>query len=185
MQPTQRSTSIALGAILIVVVGALVWKSARSNVEQTVLARMDAGATASALAAPDVRQPSLEESLLTALSEDAGNAGNAQPGLPTGAPKNVRFGVILVQYRGAQGAAPGARSKEEAWGLARSIAEAAKLDFKAAVSRGDPGSIEDAGRMPRGVLEPSAEYALFSLSAGAVSDPVDTPRGFWIARRIE
>jgi parvulin-like peptidyl-prolyl isomerase len=45
--------------------------------------------------------------------------------------------------------------------------------------------MEDAGRIPRGVLEPAAEYALFTLSPGAVSDPVETPRGFWIVKRIE
>jgi hypothetical protein len=26
---------------------------------------------------------------------------------------------------------------------------------------------------------------LFSLATGAVSDPVETPRGFWIMQRIE
>jgi parvulin-like peptidyl-prolyl isomerase len=97
----------------------------------------------------------------------------------------VRFGVILLQYRGAQGAPSTSRSKEDALALARSIAEAAHVDFRAQVSKGDPGSMEDAGRMPRGVLEPATEFALFTLAAGGVSDPVDTPRGFWIVKRLE
>src|SRR6185503_573602 len=72
--------------------------------------------------------------------------------LPSGSPKMVRFGVILVHYRWAQAAPPTARSKDEALALARTLAEAARVDFKAQVSKGDPGSMDDAGRIPRGVL---------------------------------
>jgi hypothetical protein len=115
------------------------------------------------------------------------SASSVEPAalLPSGSPKMVRFGVILIQYRGAQQAPPTSRSKDEAFALARSIAEAARTDFKAQVSKGDPGSMEDAGRIPRGVLEPASEYALFTLSAGGVSDPIDTPKGYWIVKRIE
>ena len=119
---------------------------------------------------------------------DAGGTlitGEAAPGLPPDAPKSVVFGVILVQYRGAQGAPPATRPRDEALKLAQEIAVAAKEDFKAAVSRGDKGSLENAGRLPRGVLEPAPEYVLFSLPKGGVSDPVDTPRGYWIVHRIE
>ena len=45
--------------------------------------------------------------------------------------------------------------------------------------------MENAGRMPRGMLEPAPEFVLFSLPKDGVSDPVDTPRGYWIVRRIE
>src|SRR5262249_19802517 len=100
-------------------------------------------------------------------------------------PKSVVFGAILVQYRGAQGAPPTARSHVEALALAKEIAVLAKQDFKAAVAKGDRGSMENAGRMPRNVLEPAPEYVLFSLPKGGVSDPVDPPRGFWIVQRIE
>ncbi|WP_437590784.1 peptidyl-prolyl cis-trans isomerase [Sorangium sp. So ce1000] len=112
-------------------------------------------------------------------------SGEAPPALPGEAPKKVRFGVVLVQYRGAQGAALTARPKDAALALARELAEVAKTDFKAAVDKGDKGSTDDLGYIPRGVLEPAPEYELFSLPKGGVSGPVDTPRGFWIARRIE
>jgi parvulin-like peptidyl-prolyl isomerase len=60
----------------------------------------------------------------------------------------------------------------------------AKLDFAAAVTKGDRGSTTDAGHVPLGVLEPAAEYLLFTLPKGEVlSEPVDTPRGYWILRR--
>jgi parvulin-like peptidyl-prolyl isomerase len=78
------------------------------------------------------------------------------------------------------------RSKEAALELAKQLAELGKTDFKSAVGKGDkPGSMENAGRIPRGVLEPAPEYVLFSLAKGGVSEPVDTPRGYWIVQRVE
>jgi hypothetical protein len=121
-------------------------------------------------------------------ASDAGTTlldGSPVPGLAAKAPKSVVFGVILVQYKGAQGAPPNARSHEAALELAKQLAEEAKKDFKATVSKGDKGSQENAGRMPRGMIEPAPEYVLFSLPKDGVSDPVDTPRGFWIVHRIE
>jgi hypothetical protein len=112
-------------------------------------------------------------------------SGDAPPALAGDAPKSVIFGVILVQYRGTQLTPTSARSREEALTLAKQLAQEAKTDFKAAVAKGDKGSMENAGRLPRGVLEPAPEYVLFSLPKGGVSDPVDTPRGFWIVQRIE
>jgi parvulin-like peptidyl-prolyl isomerase len=175
---------------LVLVVGALVWRSSVSNLRKTVAARVDGG-TGGALPSLDGRDAGdgwLDEPpLMALLAQDSGTGleGDAGGALPSTAPKTVRFGVILVQYRGAQGASPTARSKGEALALARSIADAAKLDFKASVSKGDPGSTDDAGRMPRGVLEPTAEYVLFTLDRGGVSDPIDTPRGLWIVKRNE
>ena len=111
--------------------------------------------------------------------------GAAPPSLAGDAPKSVVFGVILVQYKGAQGAPASARSRDDALEHARQIAADAKTDFKAAVAKGDSGSMENAGRMPRGMLEPAPEFVLFSLPKDGVSDPVETPRGFWIVHRIE
>jgi hypothetical protein len=111
--------------------------------------------------------------------------GTPAPQLDTKAPKSVVFGVILVTYKGAQGAAPTARSREEALKLAKELAEEAKKDWKATVSKGDKGSAESHGRIHRGFLEPAPEYVLFSLPKDGVSDPVDTPRGYWIIHRIE
>src|SRR5262245_59970079 len=45
--------------------------------------------------------------------------GAAPPARAGGAPKSVAFGVILVEYKGAQGASAGARSKEAALELAK------------------------------------------------------------------
>ena len=101
------------------------------------------------------------------------------------APRQVRFGVVLVQYAGAQGAPANARPKAAALELATKLAEEAKKDFHEAVRHGDSGSIDDAGRIPRGVLEPGVEYALFSLSPGQTSEPVETPRGYYVMRRAE
>lgn len=149
-----------------------------------------AAATTGAVADPDGGAPASEDAGEPdpATPTDAGTTladGEAPPPLAGEAPKSVTFGVILVTYKGAQAAPPTARSKDEAAVLAKQLAEEAKADFKATVQKGDKGSTENAGRMPRGMLEPAPEFMLFSLAKGAVSDPVDTPRGFWIMQRIE
>jgi hypothetical protein len=150
-------------------------------------AAVDAGEPTDADAPDDPSAVPPGEPSLTATSDAGGTllSGEAPPALGPEAPKSVVFGVILIQYKGAQGAPTKARSREDALALAKQLAVEAKEDFKAAVAKGDKGSMENAGRMPRGMLEPAPEYVLFSLAKDGVSDPVDTPRGFWIARRIE
>lgn len=106
-------------------------------------------------------------------------------GMPSGAPRAIRIGVVLVQHQGAEGASSASRSKKDALELATRLAEGAKSDFKKAVKEGDTGSSEDIGRMPRGVLDPRTEIAVFSLAAGDVSEVLETPRGYWIVKRIE
>ncbi len=113
--------------------------------------------------------------------------GGAVPELPRGTPKSVRFGVILFRYRGAQGAKKDERPKERAREMAEKALEMAKEDFEEAAKRGDtPGSSANNGRMPRGILEPALEYALFTLDKGEIyGEPIDTPRGYWVLRRVK
>ena len=112
--------------------------------------------------------------------------GRKAPPVPDSAPQEVTFGVIVFTYQGAQFAPPGARTKEQAKQKALAAAVEAKHDFSAAVAKGDHGSTSNAGRMPRGMLEAAAEYVLFSLAKGEVAaEPVDTPRGYWVMRRID
>jgi hypothetical protein len=111
--------------------------------------------------------------------------GSPVPSLSEGAPRSVEFGVVLINYAGAESAPKNARPKADALDLAKKLAVDAKTDFKGAVQRGDNGSADNLGTMQRGVLEPAPEFVLFSLPVGGVSDVVDTPRGFWIVRRIE
>ena len=189
-----RWVTVVVGAVLVALIGVLVWKSGRGPSNATASAAASAqleGRNAPTLDAGGV--PDLASALklggdgglASAAERDEGKDDDSPSLLPTGSPKTVRFGVILVQYRGAELAPPTARPKQEAAAMARTLAEAASTDFKAQVQKGDPGSMEDAGRIPRGVLEPAVEYALFMLSRGGVSEPIDTPRGFWIVRRIE
>jgi parvulin-like peptidyl-prolyl isomerase len=129
----------------------------------------------------------LELDLADLQDTDAGAAmpdGTRVPELDD-APSSVQFGVVLIEHAGAQGAKTGARSREEADELANELAELAKNDFAAAVKKGDEGSTENAGRMFRGILEPHPDYVLFSLGEGEVSEPVETPRGLWIVKRID
>lgn len=105
--------------------------------------------------------------------------------MPSGAPRTVKLGVVLVQWAGAEGAPSSARSKADALKHAQGLAEKAKTDFKATVKEGDSGSAEDIGRIPRGVLDRATEVTVFSMTAGDVSEPLETPRGYWIVKRIE
>jgi hypothetical protein len=112
--------------------------------------------------------------------------GTAVAPLGRGAPRHVRFGVVLVTYEGAEGAPDkGARRKSDALALATRLADEAKGDFRATVQRGDVGSSEDVGEVARGVLEPAPEAVLFALPVGGASGVIDTPRGFWIVKRLE
>jgi hypothetical protein len=137
----------------------------------------------------DAGEPPAEGESAEGIRVDAGGALllNGQPAPPVAAeaPKSVVFGAILVTYRGAQGAPANARTREAALELAQNLFADAKTDFKATVAKGDKGSTENLGRMPRGVLEPAPEYVLFSLGKGEVGGPIDTPRGYWIVQRIE
>jgi hypothetical protein len=115
--------------------------------------------------------------------------GSPVPSLPSGTPRQIRFGVVLVSYAGAQpsagGGRPSSRSREEAKALATRLLGAAEEDFHGAVQQGDSGSSDDVGRVRLGILEPAPEYVLFTLPVAGVAGPVDTPRGYWIVKRLE
>jgi hypothetical protein len=154
--------------------------------------------------APPAAESAVHKSVEPAPAQDSSETGETTPApelepvtggdaeepsaskLPPGAPKAVRFGVILLTYRGAQSAKADARSKQDAQVLAAKLAVEAQEDFEKAVKKGDKGSVLNAGRIPRGVLEPSIEQVLFTLEKGKVHEqPLDTPRGFWIVKRTE
>ncbi len=115
--------------------------------------------------------------------------GMPVPPLPVNAPRSVRFGVTLVSFAGTQpsagGGRPSKRTKPEARALADGLVQTAREDFHAAVQQGDVGSSDDVGRVKIGILEPAPEYILFTLPVGNVGGPVETPRGYWIVKRLE
>jgi hypothetical protein len=115
--------------------------------------------------------------------------GRPVPPLPPAVPRQVRFGVVLVSYAGAQPSAltgrAASRSKQDARALADKLLATAQQDFHAAVQQGDSGSSDDIGRVKLGILEPAPEYVLFTLPLDGVAGPVDTPRGYWVVKRLE
>jgi PPIC-type PPIASE domain len=112
--------------------------------------------------------------------------GSPVPALPADAPKRVRLGVALFRFAGAEGSTPRDRSREAAESAAAEALKSAQEGFRRAIAKGDPGSNEDIGWIPRGVLEKRVEHAVFSLKAGELGGgPVETPRGFWVVRRIK
>lgn len=189
----QRWLTIVLGAAAVVLAIALAWQGMsrwRPRAPESRAADADGGAAF--VVSPFESDASVEPvAPRTDRSPRDGGAGFAMldgtpvPLLGQGAPRSVRFGVVLVSYTGAEDAPRGARPKREAFEIAERLAAQAKSDFHAAVRRGDDGSADDVGTMQRGVIEPAPEYVLFSLPVGGTSDPVDTPRGYWIVKRIE
>jgi hypothetical protein len=115
--------------------------------------------------------------------------GSPVPPLPNAVPRQIRFGVVLVSYAGAQpspgGGRVASRSKADAKILAGRLLSTAQQDFHAAVQQGDVGSADDIGQVKLGILEPAPEYVLFTSPVNGVGGPIDTPRGYWIVKRLE
>jgi hypothetical protein len=196
----QRGFAALFAALFVLSVSALIAGARRPTSDGSATASSVAGpssagaastttaGSSSAGASSAAREGAPPAGSAEADESDAGNLlpnGQVAPPLAADAPKTVVFGVIVVTFEGAQGAPATARSRPEAEKLAKELATLAKTDFKAALAKGDKESLENAGRMPRGMLEAAPEYVLFSLPKGEVSEPVETPRGFWILRRIE
>lgn len=187
----QRSKTIALGLLVVVVIAIAVVVS-RASKPKTPSPLASASAPPSASVALVAPAPSASAAALDPIEPFEGESagfdilpdGKKAPPLPDSAPQSVSFGVVVFSYAGAELAAPTARTKEQAREKAEAVIADAKTDFAKAVARGDRGSTASAGRVPRGVLEPAAEYVLFTLPKGEVSPaPVDTPRGYWVLRR--
>jgi hypothetical protein len=153
-------------------------------------ALQDAGGASEEAAAPLFMDlPAAEQSRVDGGPGSLLPDGSGVPPLPLSTARVVRFGVVLVSYAGAQpspaGGRPASRSRAEAQGLANKLAVTARDDFHAAVQQGDSGSADDLGTVKLGLLEPAPEYVLFTLPVGGVGGPVDTPRGYWIVKRLE
>lgn len=193
----QRTTSVTVGLLFVAAIGAVAVYGLRPKrtPEPTPTAKPSAAASSSASAAPSSSgavpplagegEARATDGVVTEGFETFPDGGKV-PELPASAPARVGFGAAIFTYQGSQGAARDARSKEDARKRAAETIELAQKDFAAAVAKGDQGSTTDAGRVPRGVLEPPIEYYLFSLEKGKVHpEPIDTPRGYWVLRRNE
>jgi hypothetical protein len=190
----QRKTTIFVGLGFVVVVALLASLSRSRGGDAKPGSSAASGAHAPASSpVPSVStlpealpEPSQNPDLITTPGFDILPDGSKAPPLPEGAPQSVRFGVILIRYKGAQSSHDQTRTKDQAKQRAESLIAEAKKDFAAAAAKGDRGSTADAGRIERGILEAAPEYVLFTLGKGAVSEqPVDTPVGYWVVRRIE
>jgi hypothetical protein len=183
---TERWASILVGLAVVFVVS---WMTLEAS---HPAARRDRGADAGAAAARAIAMPDAGAAPTAEREEPDGglqlpiiSLGDAAMLMPSGAPRQVKIGVVLVAFQGAEGAAPNARNKRDALTLAEQLGQEARLDFHHAVTAGDSGSSDDIGRLPRGVLDPRTEIAVFALAPGEVSDVLETPRGYWIVKRIE
>src|SRR5262245_10859855 len=115
----QRMTAVVVGALLLLMIGELVLKGGRRSFVTDAPAA-DAGAHDGHMASLASEGGILDDPLFAFdLDQDGGlraapaSSSITEPAalLPSGSPKMVRFGVILIQYRGAQGAPASSRSK--------------------------------------------------------------------------
>jgi hypothetical protein len=188
----QRWASILAGAAVLFVVS---WMTLEATSPSRAIKKdLDAAAPTSSASVTAASRPTDSGAdepdaglSLTSLGTGLGTSfgfGDASV-MPSGAPRHVKIGVVLLTFAGAEGAPPTARSKREALAMAERLGQDARSDFHHAVTGGDPGSADDIGRLPRGVLDPRTEVAVFALSTGEVSDVLETPRGYWIVKRNE
>ncbi|MBX3230916.1 MAG: peptidylprolyl isomerase [Labilithrix sp.] len=182
----QKWASVLAALAAIGVAGMLTYESMDAKPAAAVL---DAGAAPTSSAEPDA---GTGPTIVTSTTElDAGLAlalpllGDGGLTLPVGAPRAVKMGVVLVTFAGAEGAPNNARPKAQAKELADGLLPMAQADFHGAVGKGDSGSADDIGRIPRGVLDPAVEAVVFSLAANGVSDVIETPKGYWIVKRLD
>ena len=198
--PVTKWSSIAVAVATVALAGYLTVESTNAKPRPPIAAN-DAGADASSTSAGATSGVTTDAS--TAMNDfDASgaviadlDAGLGTPSalalsldaspLPTGGPRTVKVGIVLVSWQGAENAGTNTRPKADAATKAQELAALAKTDFRRAVTQGDPGSAEDIGRIPRGTLDPRTESVLFMLPSGEVSDPIETPRGFWIVKRLD
>ncbi|HKY40939.1 MAG TPA: peptidylprolyl isomerase [Polyangiaceae bacterium] len=193
----QRTTSVTVGLLFIAALGAVAvygLRPKRTPDEHAPAPKTSASARQAPSAAPshsaapeatDIDSRPGRDGVVTEGFEAFPDGGKV-PELPASAPARVGFGAVIFTYQGSQGAPRDARSKDDARRKAAETLELAQKDFAAAVAKGDHGSTTDAGRVPRGVLEPPIEYHLFTLDKGKVHpEPIDTPRGYWVLRRNE
>ncbi|MGZ3418021.1 MAG: peptidylprolyl isomerase [Polyangiales bacterium] len=197
-----RHVSILVGLAMLVMLGLVILRPRRARTEAppsppavapTGPSPADQLASAMAeLQALPAAEP-LPLSKIHEALEGAGNSdkgyklpdGKAPPPLPADAPRIVRIGVVLVRYQGSQLAPANAPSRDDALTRAQTLATIAKADFATAVRGGDSGSTGDIGAVERGILEPGTQYVVFTLPVGSISEILDTPRGFWIVKRLK
>ncbi|MDF2695777.1 MAG: Peptidyl-prolyl cis-trans isomerase PpiD, partial [Labilithrix sp.] len=131
----QRWASILVGLAIVVVVG---WMTLEARGPRPIKQDADAAAVASAVAS--AAPASTDAGALVATEDlDAGlflptlSLGDAGLVMPSGAPRSVKIGVVLVTFSGAEGAPPNARSKKDAQTIADRLGAEARTDFHGAV----------------------------------------------------
>lgn len=177
-QDPGRLASLFVGAA---VVALAVWMTAKAP-----RTRSAQRATLAPTVAPETTaEPEATSDAAAAWAPPDSPAASDGGRLASDAPRAIRIGVVLVQFSGAEGAPPSAPPRAEALARAERLADTARTDFHRAVTDGDPGSQDDVGLIARGILSEAIELSLFQLPVGSTSGVLETPRGFWIARRIE
>jgi hypothetical protein len=190
-QQIERWASILVGAGVVLLVVWITYAESEHHGKARIRASADGDAAATSAMTTTATATATVTATGTATTNydlDGGFTiilGDASIALPSNAPRTVHIGIVLVQFQGAEGASNNARNKKDALAHAEELHTAAQADFKKAVRDGDSGSSEDIGRIPRGVLDPNTEVSVFSLGAGEISNVLETPKGYWIVKRLD
>lgn len=127
----------------------------------------DAGAAETLDAAP--------AALTVAVGSNTLGAVDAPP--PSANLGSFRMGVVIYGFE--------KRSRTMAKALAEKALETARTDFGAAVKAADPESDADYGTFAPHSFEAEVEAAIVAIPPGQVGGPIETPRGFWVVKRIK
>ena len=96
-----------------------------------------------------------------------------------GDPSSFRIGVVIYSFEN------GKRSKAMAKALADKSMQTAGTDFTAAVKAGDQDSDADYGTFSARSFDTELEASIVAIPVGRVGGPIETPRSYWIVKRIK
>lgn len=125
---------------------------------------------------------------------DQGNPGNKPPTRQLRKPGLELAGAhILISYTGAQRAKPAVtRTKAEALAFAKKLAaelkkDPGKFEDQAKKHSNGPSAVRGGslGKWTKGRMVPEFDAAILKMKIGQVSDPVETPFGFHVIKRID
>jgi PPIC-type PPIASE domain len=126
-------------------------------------------------------------------SSPASSAEQAEEAEEKSEPLEIAAQHVLIQYRGAKGAAPYiTRTKAQALARAKEVLKKARSgeDFAKLVKEysDEPGAAARAGSVghfTRGMMVKEFSDAAFKLKVGQISGIVETPFGFHVIKRTE
>jgi NIMA-interacting peptidyl-prolyl cis-trans isomerase 1 len=148
---------------------------------------------APAAAAPAASSTTTSAPTPTPAPATATPAASASAAAPKTAPTKISARHVLIQWMGAQNAAPSVvRTREQALVVAKDVLRRARagedfarlaVEFSDEPNAGQRGG--SLGRFGKGAMVKAFEEAAFALQPGEISDVVESPFGYHVIQRTE